>query len=204
MGQIAAVYCRVSTHDQNCDRQERDLLAYADRCGYEIHSIHKETGSGTRNDRKVRSDVVEIARARSVNIILVSELTRWGRSTPDLISSLNDLHSEGVSLIAQSGFQFDLATPHGKLIAGVMASMAEFERDLLVERVRSGLANAQARGQKLGRPCGGREADLTNQAINLLKTGKSIRAVGMELKLSKSAVGRIMASRKDLPEGMDW
>ena len=78
--------------------------------------------------------------------------------------------------------------------------MAEFERDLLVERVRSGLANAQARGQKLGRPCGGREADLTKDAIALLKTGKSIRAVGLELKLSKSAVGRIRESC----EGMEW
>ena len=175
-------------------------MAYANRCGYEVQGIYKETGSGTRNDRKVRAQVSAIARARSVNVILVSELTRWGRSTPDLINSLNDLHSWGVSLIAQNGFQFDLATPHGKLIAGVMASMAEFEKDLLVERVNSGLAAAVDRGVKLGRPCGGKESDLSDDVRVLLGQGRSIRSVAAEVGLSKSAVGRI----RETCEGMEW
>ena len=200
MGQVAAIYCRVSTADQRCDRQERDLMAYAARCGYEVEGVYKETGSGTRNDRKVRAQVSAIARARSVNLILVSELTRWGRSTPDLIDSLNDLHSWGVSLIAQNGFQFDLATPHGKLIAGVMASMAEFERDLLVERVNSGLAAAASRGVKLGRPCGGKTADNLARIRQLMSEGRSVRSIALEVGISKSSVDRC----RETSEGMDW
>ena len=127
------IYCRVSTHDQNCDRQERDLKSYADRCDYHVVRIYKEVGSGAKNDRLERKKITELARARSIDIILVSELTRWGRSTIDLIDSLHQLQSYGVSLIAQNGFQFDLSTPHGKMIASIMATLAEFERDLLKE-----------------------------------------------------------------------
>jgi len=200
MGQVAAIYCRVSTKDQQCDRQERDLISYADRCGYEIQGVYKEIGSGTKNDRKVRAQVSAIARARSVDLILVTELTRWGRSTPDLINSLHDLHGWGVSLIAQSGFQFDLATPHGKLIAGVMASMAEFERDLLAERVNSGLAAAVARGQKLGRPIGGKTNTNCPKIRKLRSDGQSVRSIALQLGLSKSSVDRCI----QLSEGMDW
>ncbi len=200
MGQKAAIYCRVSTSDQNCDRQERDLLTYADRCGYEVVEVFKETASGSKNDRQLRRKVVELARARDIEVILCSELTRWGRSTSDLISSLHELHSWNVSLIAQSGFQFDLATPHGKLIAGVMASMAEFERDLLRERVNSGLANARARGQKLGRPRGGKTRSLCPQIRERFKQGRSVRSIAAELKISKSSVDRC----RETSEGMNW
>ena len=200
MGQIAAIYCRVSTKDQNCDRQQRDLVAYAERCGYEVQGVYKETGSGAKNDRKIRAAVCDIARARSIDIILVSELTRWGRSTPDLINSLHDLHSWGVSLIAQSGFQFDLATPHGKLIAGVMASMAEFERDLLRERVLSGIAAAKARGTICGRPPGGKTIDNCPRIRELMASGRSARSIALEVGLSKSAVNLC----RPTSEGMDW
>lgn len=154
-----ATYTRVSTKDRNCDRQIADLEDYAKLANYQIVAADKETASGTRNDRQERKMAIGLARSRKIDAILVTELSRWGRSTIDLISSLQELASYNVSLIAQTGITFDLSTPHGKLIAQILASMAEFERELICERLRSGIANARAKGKIFGRPRGGKIAD---------------------------------------------
>lgn len=122
--------------------------------------------------------------------MLVTELTRWGRSTTDLLSSLQELEACGVSVIAQTGLQFDLRSPQGKLFASLMAALAEFERDLLRERVRSGIAAARARGVKFGRQPGQRvKADSSQARVLQLRTeGKSYREIAKELKLSKNTV----------------
>ena len=86
-----------------------------------------------------------LAQKRLIDVILVTELTRWGRSTLDLVQTIHYLQRWNVSLLAQTGIQFDVSTPQGKLIASLMAILAEFERDLLRERVRSGIAAAKAR-----------------------------------------------------------
>ena len=149
-----AIYARVSTHDQNCERQIKDLTEYASKCDYEVVGIWSETMSGMKIDRAQRKDVMRLARARDIDAVLVTELTRWGRSTTDLINTLNELHSWKVSLIAQNGFQCDLSTPHGKMILGIMATLAEFERDLFSERVKSGVALARSKGKVFGRKPG--------------------------------------------------
>jgi DNA invertase Pin-like site-specific DNA recombinase len=149
LGQTAALYCRVSTADQTCARQERDLRAFAKKAGYKIVGVWKETASGTKDDRAERRQVLALAQARKVDVILVTELTRWGRSMLDLFRTLHDLQAWGVSLVAQTGLQFDLRSAQGKLIASLMAALAEFERDLLRERVRSGIEYHTAF------PCGG-------------------------------------------------
>jgi putative DNA-invertase from lambdoid prophage Rac len=173
-GQLkCAIYCRVSTKDQDCQRQDRDLADYAARCGYQVVAVFKEVASGAKNDRAERKKIVELARARRISAVLVTELSRWGRSTSDLIMSLEELASYGVSLIAQTGMQFDLSTPHGKLIAQILSSMAEFERELIRERVLSGLANARARGKVFGRPRGGKVANSCTQVRKLRAAGMS-------------------------------
>lgn len=91
-----------------------------------------------------RQKVMALAQDRRMDAVLVTELTRWGRSTQDLMHTLGQFASWDVSLIAQTGLTFDLSTPHGKLVANLMASLAEFEHDLLRERVRSGIAAAKA------------------------------------------------------------
>jgi putative DNA-invertase from lambdoid prophage Rac len=197
------IYCRVSTHDQNCDRQERDLKIFAAKCNYDVVGIFKETGSGAKLDRLERKRVVELARARSIDIILVSELTRWGRSTIDLIDSLTLLNCWGVSLIAQNGFEFDLKTPHGKMIASIMATLAEFERDLLKERIKSGIASARARGKKFGRPRGGKIADSCDRINELRSQNMSVRSIAKIVGLSPSGVEKCPRCPQ-LPEGMDW
>lgn len=190
--QKAAIYCRVSTNDQDCERQKNDLMIYAGKCGYDVTHIFLETASGKKNNRAQRKRVIDLARARSINLILVSELTRWGRSTIDLIESLHELNSYNVSLIAQNGFQYDISTPHGKMIASVMASLAEFERELICERVRSGVASAKARGKVLGRPQGGKTEKLAPRIRILRGQGKSIRSIAAELKVSKALVGEAL------------
>ena len=150
MGQVA-IYCRVSTDDQSCERQERDLRAFAKRAGHKVVAVFKETASGADNGRPERAKILALARAREIDAILVTELSRWGRSTQDLVQTLDDLHGWKVSVLAQTGLSFDLSTASGKLMRTIMAGLAEFERDLIRDRVKSGLAAARARGVKLGR-----------------------------------------------------
>ena len=125
MGQRAALYCRVSTADQSCERQERDLLAFAVRGGYDVVRIFRETASGSKNQRPERLKVMALAQDRQIQAVLVTELTRWGRSTTDLLSTLHHLEACGVSVISQTGLQFDLRSPQGKLFSSLMAALAD-------------------------------------------------------------------------------
>jgi DNA invertase Pin-like site-specific DNA recombinase len=192
--QKVAIYCRVSTNDQSCERQERDLRAYARKSGWKVVGVWKETASGAKNNRKERQEVLALAQARKIDGILVTELTRWGRSTVDLIHTLEQLQSWGVSVWAQSGWQFDLGTSQGKLIANIMSSLAEFERDCIRERVKSGIAAAKARGKKIGRQPGQKiKSDrLAPKVVSLVNKGTSYRQIAKELGLSKTTVTEIM------------
>ena len=195
-----AIYSRVSTSDQSCERQERDLLAYAAKADFNVLGVWKETASGTRENRNERQTVMALAQARQVDAILVTEMTRWGRSTLDLLQTLQLLHSWDVSLIAQTGFQFDLSTSQGRLMAKLMASLAEFERDLVRERVRSGLAAAKARGQMLGRQPGQRiKSDrLAPKVLEMVEAGSSYRQIARALQLSKTTVNDIVKRHRQV------
>ena len=190
LGQSAALYCRVSTVDQTCSRQERDLRTFAKKAGYKVVGVWKETASGAKDERAERKKVLALAQARKVDVILVTELTRWGRSMLDLFHTLQDLQAWGVSLVAQTGLQFDLRSAQGKLIASLMAALAEFERDLLRERVRSGIAAARKRGVVFGRRPGQRvKADrFALKVLKLVGEGQSYREVSHRLGLSKNTV----------------
>ena len=190
MGQSVAIYCRVSTADQTCARQERDLRAFAKKARYKIVGVYKETESGAKNDRAQRKEILALAQARKIDIILVTELTRWGRSMLDLFHTLQDLQAWEVSLVAQTGVQFDLRTAQGKLIASLMAALAEFERDLLREPVRSGIAAARKRGVVFGRQLGQRvKAErYTPCVLKLVEAGQSYREISHRLEISKNTV----------------
>jgi putative DNA-invertase from lambdoid prophage Rac len=198
LGQICAIYARVSTADQSCARQVADLTAFAARAGYAVQGVYLETGSGARVDRVQRKRVLALAQARRIDVILVTELSRWGRSTLDLLTSLRMLEGWGVSLVAQSGMAFDLGTAHGRMMATVLAGIAEFERDLIRERVRSGIAAAQARGKVLGRRAGDRPVAgrLGPQVLALVAEGRSYRWIARDLGLSKNTVAGIVARHR--------
>lgn len=193
-----AIYARVSTSDQDNLRQQRDLTEYAERAGYEVVEVFKETLSGIRGAKGKqpieRGKVMDLAQRREIDAVLVTEMTRWGRSTQDLMDTLGQLASWDVSLIAQTGLTFDLSTPQGKLITNLMASLAEFEHDLLRERVRSGVAAAKARGQTFGRRPGYRPSDKqAPQVVELSEVeGLSQREIAGRLRLSKTTVNEIL------------
>ena len=188
MGQVA-IYCRVSTDDQSCERQERDLRAFAKRAGHKVVEVFKETASGADNGRPERAKVLALSRAHNIDAILVTELSRWGRSTQDLVQTLDDLHGWKVSVLAQTGLSFDLSTPSGKLMRTIMTGLAEFERDLIRDRVKSGLAAARARGVKLGRQVGQRPSDKkAKRVLGMHADGLSYRLIARNVGLSKNTV----------------
>lgn len=162
--------------------------------GYEVVGIFKETGSGANTDRIERRKVIALAQRREVDAVLVTELSRWGRSTLDLLHTLRDLEAWCVSVIAMNGLAFDLATPHGRMMATIIAGIAEFERELIQERIRSGIAAAKARGKRLGRQPGQRPKSdrLAPKFLALVAKGRSYRLIGRELGLSKNTVADIV------------
>ena len=194
MTQRAAIYCRASMADQSCLRQAEELARYADMVGYQVIGVFQETASGAKLDRCERKRVMALAQTRAIDAILVTELSRWGRSTADLLSSLQDLERWKVSLIAVSGMAFDLATAHGRMMATLLAGIAEFERALISERVRSGLAAAKARGKQLGRQLGQRPKSdrLAPKVLALRKEGRSYRWIAKDLQLSTTTIGEII------------
>lgn len=203
MGQRAAIYCRVSTADQSCERQERDLTAFAGRAGYDVAGVFKETGSGAELDRAERRKIIALAQARHIDAVLVTELWRWARSTIDLLNTLRELENWKVSVIAMNGMTFDLSSPHGRMLATFLSGIAKFERDLISERVKSGLAAAKARGKKVGRQTGERHKSdrLAPKVLALVAEGRNYRWIARDLGVSKNTVADVVQrQRQELSE----
>jgi DNA invertase Pin-like site-specific DNA recombinase len=159
-----------------------------------VVGVFKETGSGVRLDRAERRKVMALAQARRIDAVLVTELSRWGRSTLDLLHTLKELEAQRVSVIAMNGLAFDLTTPHGRMMATIIAGIADFERELIQERIRSGIAAAKARGKRLGRQPGQRPKSdrLASKVMALVAVGRSYRLIGREVGLSKNTVADIV------------
>src|SRR6266576_1314580 len=147
----AGLYARVSTNDQQTlPMQSRALREYAARRGWTITVQAREVGSGAAR-REAREKLLEAARRREIDVVLVWRLDRWGRSVTDLLATLQELEHLGVGFVSLTE-ALDLTTPAGRAMAGLLAIFAEFEREILRERVRAGLAHARQNGKKLGRP----------------------------------------------------
>ena len=150
----------------------------------------KETGLGAKLDRAERKKVMALAQRREIDAVLVTELSRWGRSTLDLLHALRELDTWRVSVIAMNGLAFYLSTPHGRMMVIIIDRIAEFERELIQDRIRSGIAAAKARGKRLGRRPGQRPKSdrLAPKVLALVATGRSYRLISRELELSKNTV----------------
>jgi DNA invertase Pin-like site-specific DNA recombinase len=182
-----AIYARVSKEEQDTDRQVADLTAFAERCGYKVVVSLVEKASGANNERKARAQVMKLARERRIDAILVTEMSRWGRSTEDLLTTLGDLAAWDVSVITQSGMSFDMTTASGKLMVTVLAGVAEFERSLLIERINSGIKNAKAKGVHCGRPAG-KDLSKDKKVMQLISDGRSYRWIAKEMQMSPTTV----------------
>ncbi|MDP3506501.1 MAG: recombinase family protein [Candidatus Melainabacteria bacterium] len=188
MVQRVAIYTRVSTSDQSCERQISELQKYADRSNFEVIGIFAETASGAKNNRRQRKSVIDLARRREIDLVLVSELSRWGRSTPDLLQTVQDLAARGVGLRALNGPDLDTSTAQGELMLGLLSVISQFERSLLRERINSGIAHARFNGTKSGRAIGRPALKYLHQIESLLASGSSIRNVARILGISKTTV----------------
>src|SRR5271167_3315272 len=147
----AGLYARVSTSDrQTLPMQSHAMREYAARRGWTIAMQVREVGSGAPK-RQAREKLLEAARRRQIDVVLVWRLDRWGRSVTDLLATLQELDHLGVGFVSLTE-ALDLTTPAGRAMAGLLAVIATFEREILRERVRAGLAHARQNGKRLGRP----------------------------------------------------
>jgi putative DNA-invertase from lambdoid prophage Rac len=186
------LYARVSTHDQRTiPLQTRAMRDYSTRRGWRIALQVKEIGSGA-SQRERREQLLEAARRREIDVVLVWRLDRWGRSVTDLLTTLQELEHLGVGFVSLTE-ALDLTTPAGRAMAGLLAVFAEFEREILRERVRAGLAHARQNGQRLGRPV---TAALNADGVQkLYRAGVSKAEIARRLKIGRTSVHRILNER---------
>ena len=138
----AGLYARVSTNDQQTlPMQSRAMREYAARRSWTIAVNVREVGSGAAK-REAREKLLEAARRREIDVVLVWRLDRWGRSVTDLLATLQELEHLGVGFVSLTE-ALDLTTPAGRAMAGLLAVSATFEREILGERTRAGLAHAR-------------------------------------------------------------
>ena len=189
----AGLYARVSTQDQQTiPMQTRALREYATRRGWTITRQVKEIGSGA-SQRERREQLLEAARRREIDVVLVWRLDRWGRSVTDLLATLQELEHLGVGFVSLTE-ALDLTTPAGRAMAAMLAVFAEFEREVLRERVRAGLAHARQNGQRLGRPV--TAALHADQVRKLYRAGTSKSEIARRLEIGRTSVRRILAANR--------
>jgi putative DNA-invertase from lambdoid prophage Rac len=187
----AGLYARVSTNDQQTiPLQIRALREYAARRDWIVAMQVKEIGSGA-SARELREQIVEAARRRDIDVVLVWRLDRWGRSVTDLLATLQELDHLGVGFVSLTE-ALDLTTPAGRAMAGLLAIFAEFERDILRERVRAGLAHARQNGKQLGRPA--TAALHADEVRKLHRAGVSKAEIARRLQIGRTSVRRILAT----------
>lgn len=189
-----ALYVRVSTDGQTTKNQTRELEAVAERHGWTVVEVFEDRGiSGTKGrDRRPAYDrLLKGLARRDFDMVAAWSVDRLGRSLQDLVSFLAELHAKGCGLyLHQQGI--DTTTPAGKAMFGMMGVFAEFERAMIVERVRAGLARARSQGKTLGRPRVGEDVERRIQALRSQRKG--IRAIATELGIGTSVVQRVLAT----------
>jgi DNA invertase Pin-like site-specific DNA recombinase len=187
------IYARVSTLDQQTlPMQIRALRDYAGKRKWAVVSQVKEVGSGV-SQREQRQQLIDAARRREIDVVLVWRLDRWGRSVADLVSTLQELTELGVGFVSLTE-ALDLTTPAGRAMAGLLAVFAAFERDILRERVRAGLDHVRSLDKRLGRPP--LPAAVAATARRLACDGISKSEIARQLGVGRTSVRRILARKK--------
>jgi putative DNA-invertase from lambdoid prophage Rac len=192
-----ALYARVSTAgQQSVPAQLEALREYAKRRGWEVVQEVSDIGSGAKS-RPKREALMAAARARTIDIVAVAKLDRWGRSLPDLVATMQELTELGVGFVSVSD-SIDLTTPAGRALAGMLSVFAAFERDLIVERVRSGMNHAKKHGTRSGKAIG-RPATAAARSVEvraLRHQGLSLPAIVDKTGLSYGSVHRLVSAAR--------
>ncbi len=185
-----AAYARVSTADQQTlEMQLESIAKTAKTRDWSVVLEVKEVGSGA-SDRPKREALMKAARRREIDAIVVWRLDRWGRSLADVVVTLRELTELGVGFVSLTE-ALDLTTATGRAMAGLLAVFAEFEREVLRERVRAGIAQARKRGVRLGRPptAAGKE----HEAGELYESGLSKQAISRALGIPRTSLRRLLS-----------
>jgi DNA invertase Pin-like site-specific DNA recombinase len=147
-----AIYARVSTKDQSCELQVRDLRAYCAARGFDLVREYVDVGqSGAKDSRPELNKLMDDGRKRQFDAIVVWRFDRFARSTKHLLAALEEFRALGIQFISYQE-NVDTSTPLGQALFTIVSAVAQLERDLIRERVTAGIRNARANGKKLGRP----------------------------------------------------
>ena len=188
------IYARVSTSDkgQQTGIQTKDLEAFCVQRGFDLIDSYVDEGqSGAKDSRPELDRLMDDARKRRFDAVLVWKLDRFGRSLKHLVTAIAEFQALGVSFISYKE-NLDMTTPSGRLMFNVIGAMAEFERDMIRERTKAGVAFARSKGKTLGRP-----VTVTNTRADIVRLrdqGQSLRAIGRTLGISEGSVRRLVSA----------
>ncbi len=184
-----AIYARVSTTDQSTESQLLDLRRYTRERGWNIFKEYCDNGvSGTKDSRPALNGLLNDAKKRKFDVVLVWRFDRFARSTKHLILALEEFRNLGIDFVSYQE-NIDTSSPLGSAIFTIISAVAQLERDIIAERVKAGLRRARENGKKLGRP----RAEVSKGEIYRLHShGLSLRKIATQLNISKSTVAKYL------------
>ncbi len=184
------IYARVSTKDQSCEMQLRDLRAYCAARSFDAVAEYVDVGqSGAKDSRPELNRLMDDARKRKLDAVLVWKFDRFARSTKHLLTALEEFRSAGIQFISYQE-NMDTGSPLGQALFTIVAAVAQLERDLIRERVSAGIRNARAAGKQLGRPV--RIVD-REQILRLRAEGASVREIAAKVGVGYGTVRKRLA-----------
>jgi DNA invertase Pin-like site-specific DNA recombinase len=188
------IYARVSTRDQSCELQIRDLRAYCVARGFDLIREYIDVGqSGAKDSRPELNKLMDDARKRQFDAIVVWRFDRFARSTKHLLTALEEFRSLGIQFISYQE-NVDTSTPLGQALFTIVSAVAQLERELIRERVSAGIRNARANGKKLGRP---KTLVERAQVMQLREQGHSLQQIATNIGIGYGTVrARLFASHK--------
>ena len=189
-----AIYARVSTKDQSCELQVRDLRSYCAARGFDLVGEYVDVGqSGAKDSRPELNKLMDDARKRQFDAIVVWRFDRFARSTKHLLSALEEFRSLGIQFISYQE-NIDTSSALGQALFTIVSAVAQLEHDLIRERVSAGIRNARANGKKLGRPMRAGDGD---RILQMRAEGQSLRQIAANLGVGYGTVrARLLTSHK--------
>jgi DNA invertase Pin-like site-specific DNA recombinase len=189
-----AIYARVSTADQTNAIQIRELKEYVERRGWDLAGVYQDQMSGAKASRPGLDQLIADARRRKFDVVVVWKLDRFGRSLVHCVSGIQELASLGIRFIATSqGLDTDESNPASKLLMHILAAVAQFERELIRERVSAGMRAAKAHGTKTGNAIGRpRRIFNRDEVVKLREAGLSIERIAGQMRIGVGTVARVI------------
>ena len=183
-----AIYSRVSTDKQTTDNQTQELLAVAERNGWTVEAVYSDVISGAKEKRPELDALMKAVIKREVDVVLIWDISRLGRSLQHLLKLLEEFHSKKVDVYFHQQ-KIDTTTPAGKMCFQICGAVAEWERGMVQERIKAGLERAKSQGKKLGGPT--IPAKTATKAKEMYEVGMSFRKIGRELGIHHSTVSKV-------------